>query len=200
MSFKTPRPPRVCTQSSLSGNPSTSFSQDASPRDHHLTPPSDAPKTRRGYGTKGRVHYRNNEVIVEPLGCIFVQQQLAHPWTSTSTAIPPPESILDDPFADAGNAEPTPIYVLVGGEDAELQRQRQRRKKERQWAKWANETIPSLLQPYLKILCESDNLHTLNCHPDVTMPACSCERRASINVTCVFFEHKLVYLQYHNIY
>jgi hypothetical protein len=196
MSFKAPRPPRARKQSSLlSRRPSTSFSQDATPRDHHLVPPSDAPQTRRGYGTKGRVRYRENEVLAEPLGRVFVQQP-GHPRTSTSTATPPPEPALDDPFVDTGDAEPSPIYVSVDREDPELRQQRQGRKKERQWAKWANETIPSLLQPYLRILRTSDNLRNLNRHPDVSLPACSCERRASINVTCVFFERKLFYLQY----
>ena len=97
---------------------------------------------------------------------------------------------------DAGDVEPFENYVLVGGEAPELQRQHQQRKKERQWAKWANETIPSLLQLYFRILHESDNLRTLNHHSDVPLPACSCDRRASINVTCVFFERKLFRLQH----
>ena len=122
MSFNVPRPPRARSQpSSLSRKPSTSFSLNSSLRDHHLTPPSDVPKTRRGYGTRGRVRYRDNEVLAEPLGRIFVQLQPAHSRTSTSTAIPFPESIPDDPFVDAGDVEPPPLYVLGGGEDPELQ-------------------------------------------------------------------------------
>jgi hypothetical protein len=167
---------------------------DDSPHGHHLVPPSEVPKTRRGYGTKGRVKLHKNEVLVEPLGLVFVQQP-ALPQRSTAAAIrplSPAQAALDDPFADIGDAEPSPIHVLVEGGDPELRRQRQRQKRVRQWTKWANETIPSLLQPYLRILRESDNLHTLNRHSNV--PACSCERRSSISVVCVFFERKFVLL------
>ena len=187
MSFKAPRPPRTRSQPSpLSKRPSTPTSHDATPSNHYLIAPSDVPKMRRGYGTKGRVQYRHNEVLAEPLGHVLVQQ----PRISTSTAISLSEPALDDPFVDTADAEPSPIYVLAEGEDLELRRQRQRRKKERQWAKWANETIPSLLQPYLRILRESDNLRHLNRHSDATFPACLCLRRARINVTCVFFERE----------
>ncbi|KAI0245233.1 hypothetical protein BJV78DRAFT_1140114, partial [Lactifluus subvellereus] len=69
-------------------------------------------------------------------------------------------------------------------------------KRERQWTKWMNKTIPSLLQPYLHILHESDNLCHLNHHSDATLPASSCQRQASVNVTCVFFE-RLEVIQIH---
>ena len=191
MSFKAPKPPRARSQpSSLSNSPSFPSCN------FNLVPPIYIPRRRRGYGTKGYVQYRNNEVLAEPLGRIFVQEIQARPQVSRSTAIPRAGSVTDDPFVETADAEPPPLYVLVGGKDPELQRQRQRRKKERQWAKWTNETIPSLLQPYLRILRESDNLRTLNRHSDVTLPACSCDRRVSINVTCVFFERKLLYRQY----
>jgi hypothetical protein len=198
MSFKLPRQPRArLVSSSPSRRQSTLSSEDASqssPHGHRLVPPSDVPKIRRGYGTKGHVQLHNNEVLAEPLGRVFVQRP-ALPRTLTATAIHPPELALDDPFVDAGDAEPSPIYVL-GGDDPELRHQRQRRKRERQWTKWANETIPSLIQPYLQVLRESDNLCTLNRHSDVTLPTCLCERRSSIDVTCVFFERKLFYFPY----
>lgn len=193
MSFKVPRPSRARSQSSSpSKTPSTSFSLNEVPSRHHLVLPSAAPKMRHGHGTKGRVQYRNNEVLAEPLGRIFVQEPPANPQTYTSIAIP---SDPDDPFVDIGDAEPSFIYVVGGGEDPQLRRQRQRRKKERQWAKWANEIIPTLLQPYLLILRESDNLRQLNRQSNATLPACSCARRANISVTCVFFERKSLCLQ-----
>ena len=195
MSFKPPRPPQNRSlPSTPTKKPSTLFSQNTTPIHHHLIPSLYVPKTRRGFRSQGTVRVRNNEVLAEPFGQTFVQQP-GPSQTSTSTTVPPPEPALDDPFMDTGDVEPLENYVLIGGEAPELQRQRQQRKKERQWAKWANETIPSLLQPYFRILRESDNLRTLNRHSDVPLPACSCERRASINVTCVFFERKLFRLR-----
>jgi hypothetical protein len=187
MSFKALRPPRNHSYSP-SKRPSTSLSQDATLCHHCLVPPSAVPKMCHGYRTKESIRYRNNDVLAELLGCVFVQQQLAHPWTLRSTAIPLLEPALDDPFMDTRDAEALPVYMSMGGEDPELRQQCQQWKKERQWAKWADETIPLLLQPYLQILRESDNLRHLNCHSDIPLPACSCERWASINVTCVLFQ------------
>jgi hypothetical protein len=194
MSFKALRPPRNCSYLP-SKRPSTSLSQDATLRHHHLVPPSAVPKMCHGYRTKESVWYRNNEVLAEPLGCVFVRQQLAHPQTSWSTAISLLEPALDDPFMDTRDAEALLVYMLMGGEDPELRRQHQQWKKEQQWAKWTDETIPLLLRPYLQILHESDNLRHLNRHSNIPLPACLCERWASINVTCVFFECKSFYLK-----
>jgi hypothetical protein len=187
MSFKSPRPSRARSQSSSPTKKPPTSSPHGSTPGHHLVLPSDVSKKRRGYGTKRQVLYRNNEVLAEPLGRVLVQQ--APSQISTSAAIPLPELILDDPFVDTADAELPPLYVL-GGEDHELRRQHQQRKRERQWAKWTNETIPSLFRPYLEVLRESDNLRHLNRRSDTSFPACSCQRQASINVTCVFFEHK----------
>jgi hypothetical protein len=200
MSFKAPKPPRVSSRSSsLSRRPSSLLSKDTTiPRtSHHLIPPSDASKTRGDHGTKGRDQSHYNKVLAEPFGRVFVQEP-APLRKSTAAAVHPaePQAALDDSFADTGDAEvaePFPIYVLAGGKDPDLRQQCQQRKKERQWAKWENEIIPSLLQPYLRILRESDNLRTLNHHSSVALPTCLCERRTRIDVTCVFFERKLFY-------
>ena len=192
MSFKPPRPPRPCSlPSTPTKDRSISFSPYVTPGSHHLVSSSYVPKTRRGFRTQGHVQVRNNEVLAEPFGHIFIQQPSP---SRTSTTIPPPEPALDDPFMDTGDAAPLENYISVGGEAPELQPQRQQQKKQRQWAKWANETIPSLLQPYLRVLRESGNLRTLNRHSNVPLPACSCDRQVSINVTCVFFERKVFHL------
>lgn len=193
MSFKPPKPPQASSQSyTQSRRPS--ISKGATLHDHCLVPSSEATKPRRGYGTKGRVHLRKNEVLTEPFGQIFVQQPTL-PLRSTAAAVHPPALDADDRFVDACDIEPYPIYISGEVPDSELRQQRSRRKKERQWAKWENETIPLLLQPYLRILRQSDNLRTLTRHSDITLPTCSCKRRTSINVTCVFFERKF-YFQY----
>jgi hypothetical protein len=187
MSFKAPKQPQARSQSSSpSKRPPTSSSHDSTLA-HNLISPLDVPKTCHGYGTKGRVQYRDNEVLAEPLGHVLVQHTPSQILTSAAILL---GAALDDPFVDTADAEPLPIYVSVGGEDPELRQQRQRQKRERQWTKWTNKTIPSLLQPYLHILRESDNLCHLNHHSDTTLPACSCQRQASVNVTCVFFERK----------
>src|SRR5229473_333454 len=206
MSFKAPRLPRTSRASSQSFSRSrgrsTLFPKCHPPHEspnHRLILPSDVPKMRHSYGMKGHVRLHNNEVLAEPFGHIFVQQPA--PPQALTAAIPCQlEPASDDPFVDMGDAEPLPIYVLDGGDDFQVPHQRQRRKRERQWLKWANETIPSLLQPYLQILCESNNLCTLDYFSDIISPGCSCERWVTINVTCIFFERKLFYFHLFNIY
>ena len=90
-------------------------------RNFNLVPPIYIPRRRRGYGTKGYVQYRNNEVLAEPLGRIFVQEIQARSQVSRSTAIPRAGSVTDNPFVETADAEPPPLYVLVGGKDPELQ-------------------------------------------------------------------------------
>lgn len=188
MSFKAPRPPRARSQPSSQAN-SPSFPS----HNFNLVPSIHIPRRRRGYGTKGHVQYRNNEVLAEPLGRIFVQEIQARSKVSGSTFVPQAASVTDDPFAEM--AEPSPVYVSVGEEDPELRQQHHRRKKERQWEKWSNETIPSLLHPYLRILRESDNLRCLDRLSDNTLPDCLCQRQMSISVTCVFFERQFLQLK-----
>jgi hypothetical protein len=67
-----------------------------------------------------------------------------------------PQSHLDDPFLDnpvmdydsASHNNSGQIFVTEAMELDELQQHR-RRKKERQWEKWANNVIPLLLRPHL---------------------------------------------------
>ena len=67
-----------------------------------------------------------------------------------SAAIPLSENFLDEPFMDTADRDPPlPVYVLIEGGDPELRQQHQQQKREQQWAKWTNEIIPSLIQPYL---------------------------------------------------
>jgi hypothetical protein len=97
--------------------PSTSFSQNDVLCHHHLVLPSATPKMRHGHGPKGHVQYRNNKVLAEPLGHVFVQELPTNPQTYSLIAIPPDP---DDPFVDIGDAEPPSIYVVGGGEDSQI--------------------------------------------------------------------------------
>lgn len=60
-------------------------------------------------------------------------------------------------------------------------------KRLKQWQKWANELISSMVKPYLKLLHESKSLCTINCNP-ITHCTCSHTSRRTVHVTCVFFE------------
>ena len=186
---QSPRWPHSRPQSSPSKRPPAPSSHNSAPG-HNLVLPSQISKKQCSYGTKGQVQYCDNEVLAEPLRYVLIQQQPS-PQISTSAAIPLSENFLDEPFMDTADRDPPlPVYVLIEGGDPELWQQHQQQKREQQWAKWTNEIIPSLIQPYLWILHESNNLSHLNHHLNTTLSACSCQRQASVNVTGVFFECK----------
>ncbi|KZS99502.1 uncharacterized protein LAESUDRAFT_622019, partial [Laetiporus sulphureus 93-53] len=60
-------------------------------------------------------------------------------------------------------------------------------KKERQWIRWATETIPSLLRPHLKLLCESESLRNVQ-RPSKQPCTCGQKDARTLQIVCVFFE------------
>ncbi|RDB20434.1 hypothetical protein Hypma_012497 [Hypsizygus marmoreus] len=61
-------------------------------------------------------------------------------------------------------------------------------KKEKQWKRWADEVIPSLLAPYLTILRESASLRDV----EQQLDGCQCGAR-KIDVICVYFERLVMH-------
>lgn len=60
-------------------------------------------------------------------------------------------------------------------------------KKQQQWEKWATQTIPALLAPYLSLLRETDSLRE-NIGQD-TQSQCQCPINVRrIQVACIYFE------------
>lgn len=97
-----------------------------------------------------------------------------------------------DPFADESPYFIADINRFIhrgsGDDDAEPRRLRQRCKREKQWQKWTQTTIPALLDHYLEYLRTSESLrlpHRLS--PDITHD-CLCTRRTRLAVICVFLD------------
>ncbi|KII82981.1 hypothetical protein PLICRDRAFT_84208, partial [Plicaturopsis crispa FD-325 SS-3] len=62
-------------------------------------------------------------------------------------------------------------------------------KKQRQWATWASETIPALIDPHMRLLRRSANLSRMS---DVTEAPCTCDasaKRRTLSISCVHFEN-----------
>jgi hypothetical protein len=100
----------------------------------------------------------------------------------------------DNPYRSPGAFDIiNDIFVADAPESEELQREKQRRKKEKQWKKWTQEVIPSLLRPHLRLLRKSASLRSVPQHTDYH---CKCggtfARR--LKVVCVSFEREFYIL------
>jgi len=79
------------------------------------------------------------------------------------------------------------IGACIEGSGAEVSRKEE--KKKRQTAVWVNEVIPAMVQPYLKLLCDTESLR---CLPPVrNVSSCGgCMVGRVVDVYCVFFDRK----------
>ncbi|RDB20395.1 hypothetical protein Hypma_012501 [Hypsizygus marmoreus] len=117
------------------------------------------------------------------------------PWGSGNLTVLPrrdfvaPDGTWAQPHvtsANSGDSSNLPTDAGSGAHDV-LTPSAHTKKKERQWQKWANETIPALLQPYLTLLRETDSLReSVSSASEVT---CACRSHVrKISVACVYFE------------
>ncbi|KZP19915.1 hypothetical protein FIBSPDRAFT_680163, partial [Athelia psychrophila] len=60
-------------------------------------------------------------------------------------------------------------------------------KGKKQWVKWSTEVIPSLLQPYLRLLRVTDSLRNLH-HNEELECTCGHTQLRKLTVTCLFFD------------
>jgi hypothetical protein len=155
---------------------------------------------RRGYGTRGKVIYAPAALVVLPNRQVFTQvQSHTHPTHHHDDSSP---ACLNDSVEDTMtqevrvNVKEPQIFVTNPDEPPELLKQRRRRQKERQWAKWTNDVIPSLIIPHLQLLNDSEsfrNLHQVRTRV-ATSPSCSCIKRRRLKVVCVYFECQSLWL------
>lgn len=64
-------------------------------------------------------------------------------------------------------------------------------KGKKQWVKWSTEVIPSLLQPYLRLLRVTDSLRNLH-HNEELECTCGHTQLRKLTVTCLFFDGELL--------
>jgi hypothetical protein len=103
-----------------------------------------------------------------------------------------PANDVDSNGADLGNSSSVSAFYTI--EDnmhiADVQREKNRRKKSRQYVKWNEEVIPSLIPDYLRVMRQSRSLR--DSLTSYTLP-CDCDglNLKSIDVSCVYFDSKL---------
>ena len=134
------------------------------------------PPQRRVYGTKGIVICPLEELLVEPHGHAFTQPFGQQPW------IPVNNHQAGDPFAtDLASLQIHTIEELPNSS-----RVLAWQKTACQWAKWC-EVIPSMLQPYFSLLCETQSLRYVIPADRVPSNVCSCCKQSVLTIICVHF-------------
>lgn len=66
-------------------------------------------------------------------------------------------------------------------------------KRQRQWRKWSEDVIPGLLQPYMSLLRETEGLRDINTRRQANGCA-GCSSGRLLEVTCVYFESKIIWI------
>ena len=180
--------------------PTVQRDEPLTPTHHHLIEPHMVPHLQCGYGTRGLVNYHAEVLLAEPGGRrftqpLFVVEKCTKPRVQPIDGSGAPNK---DPFVMDFDPEfnqpqsPGRLHIQeVKSIPADKLKARQ--KKEHQWAKWANNIIPSMVVPYLQYLFVTQLLRDLL--PDsYEHQNCNCGNEGFLTVTCVYFEHKLFYL------
>jgi hypothetical protein len=134
----------------------------------------DAPQRRQPYGTGRAVVYP--EPLVFGPGGPYVQPD---PPARIHSPRPFPGEFFDD------NAS------MTAGSNPGTSRHAVFRKKERQWARWQQEVIPSLVQPYLRLIRETDSLRNMAGLSPPPPCVCGGEDARSLEVARISFHSTL---------
>ena len=203
MSFRKPslRTRRTRRQTSppdlpSSQGPSRSSSPPTEPIvHHHLVPPN--ARGRRPRQSQGQFVPGPRHILSVP-GQDYVQhlsttrgrpqkclQQNQTPDDSNINPSPDPADSSHIPTSDFDFM--TDILITDPPETEEMRQERLRLKKRRQWVRWTQEVIPSLLQPHLRLLHKSNSLCNVS---RLSTYQCTCggSSSRSLTVVCVFFE------------
>jgi hypothetical protein len=134
-------------------------------------------------------------------GQVYVQQastsrgrhQLRHQHNQTSDNLDLDQTpnVVDDLNAPSSDFNfTTDVFVSDPPETAEVRREQQQRKRQKQWRRWTDEVIPSLLRPHLRLVRKSKSLRSL---PRLATSQCTCGSSSlrRLKIICVFFERML---------
>ena len=197
----------VRSRSEVRGEDLPSFSFLSHPTIQLL--PQDARRSRRSHqGERLVLPSARDVVLALPGGRTFSQATLQRPLrqtasnsstdrgsrarsTMSSSASTTDETSYPQPSQDAYQPDDLMSDIIISVsqsvETPESRRAQEHAKKERQIARWVQEVIPALLQPYLRLLRTSCSLRTIA--RDVST-VCSCrgEKGWTLKITCVYFD------------
>jgi hypothetical protein len=137
-----------------------------------------APVRRRPYGTKGDVLHGPEGILYAPGGPYSQPVDPGHDTQRSARGAP--ETDNHDTFAPIADFSDKGRPIS--------------RKKAKQWENWQEKVIPSMLEPYIQLLCQTQslrNLPTLRQNPPA--PNCECGvHKSSLQVSCIYLESTLI--------
>lgn len=140
--------------------------------------PNDFEQARRPYGLL--------DVILGLPGQLYLPEGLfVQPTTVPLTTIPG-ESINDVSESDSDLS----VEENENSAESGVAYEKQQDKKQRQWQKWSQVTIPAMLKPYLKLLQVTDSLRDLD-HVRHWKGCTGCSSGRMLEVSCIYFDSML---------
>lgn len=191
-----PHRPRKRKGQKSQGNNSARASDVLIDNPAHLVPVEQMPRQRLAPFTSHLHLPRVRPVFTLPNGQDMTQVLNARPYLlrahrgddtpSVPLAVDDQHDIDDTTGASSMGEITTRHFTCDGGE---LQRSRNQAKKEKQWRTWMMKTIPSLLQPYLKLLRDTESLRDYG--SNASPAACTCiSNIRQLDIICVYFERE----------
>jgi hypothetical protein len=195
--FRKPRPSKQRARDSSDPRslpPSRSVSPSKSSVTSHLVAPSEVPQTRRPRHTQNMFLPRSELLLAVPGDDYTQPASTSNDRLARSGGISL-VSTRGSSFSAVDSADPGPeladdIFVVDNTYSDELRRQRQRLKKQKQWLRWTNEVIPSLVQPHLHLLRISESLRSIPQYVN-TLFGCNSDVR-HLKIVCVYLDSKSV--------
>ena len=139
-----------------------------------LLPVGELPKARRPYGSKG--------TVVGAHGLVYAPSGV---YGHSRGSSPPPSPAHEE---TEGYGQDVEMKEAEGPDDVELDDQAS--KKQRQWRKWSEDIIPSLIKPYLEVLRATSGLRDID--KIRRQDGCKgCVKGELLDVSCIFFEREL---------
>ena len=143
-------------------------------KDVHLLPVEDIPLPRRSSGFGGSM--QDIEGLVYTTEGIFSQI-----ITETTRQSLPNIQKFDTPQA---------VHIPLGEESEDDDRDDpDAEKKQSQWSRWSREIIPAMVQPYLSLLRDSENLGNLASLRN-SGGCMGCDEGRRLAVSCIYFERR----------
>jgi hypothetical protein len=155
------------------------------PAQSGLIPESDIVSSRRPYGSRNlRLSFEGRvSTSVGLFSQVLAEEDSLVPADEEEDELPPTAVVGGDFVVDESVAD-----VLA--------REKLAAKKQRQWRKWSEDVIPALLQPYMALLRETEGLRHINLKRQADDSCDGCSSGRLLNVTCVYFESRLIFYFY----
>lgn len=142
-----------------------------------VMPIKDIPMPRRPYGMRYILTSAEGQILT-PQGLLA---QVPH-TQAIPQSVPTENDIIYSLLDDNDDDDDDDVKDMLDNET-------ENNKKKRQWRRWSEEIIPSLIEPYVDLLWKTDGLRDMDKVKGVSQCQ-QCNGSRQLEITCVFFERK----------